>query len=132
MKYRAWTMIPLIILGVAACDGEEQTVTVTVATSEFVGWDDGTTRETGVETFTVTEGSEIEIEGGLDDLTLTVNEIRDDWIEVSFSMPMAPGTSGGGGSSIYGTTIYEGQGIDISTPTEDAVSIYRIDVDYEH
>lgn len=125
-------MIPLILLGAAACNGEEQTVTVTVATSEFVGWDDGSTTETGGKTFTVTEGSDIEIEGALDDLILTVDEISDSEVTFSFDAVMAEGATGGGNDLIYGITVKDGEDVEFSTPTEDAVSIYRISVVYEN
>ena len=50
-------------------------------------------------------------------MTITVEEINEGSIEVSFSHAMAPGTSGGGSDTISGTIIRDGQGVDISSPS---------------
>ena len=131
MKLRSLTLIPLILLGAAACEDEEQTVTVTVARSEFVGWTEASTTDVGETVYTVTEGSDFEIEGNIDNLIVTVDEIGDNDITFSFGTPMAQGTTGGGSDMIYGVTVKHGRGVDISTPSEDAVTIYRINVEFD-
>ena len=131
MKLTSLTLIPLTLLGVAACEAEEQTVTVTVARSEFVGWTEASTTDVGETVYTVTEGSDFEIEGNVDNLIVTVDEIGDNDITFSFGSPMARGTTGGGSDMIYSVTVQNGRGVDVSTPSEDAVTIYRIDVEFD-
>lgn len=131
MKLTSLTLAPLILFGAASCEVEEQTVTVTVARSEFIGWTEASTTEVGETVYTVTEGSDFEIEGNIDNLIVTVDEIGDNDITFSFGSAMARGTTGGGSDMIYGVTVQNGRGVDISTPSEDAVTIYRIDVEFD-
>lgn len=132
MKRTALAIFPIILLGAAACgEGEQKSAEVTITTSQFVGWETVETTEEGTETYQVTEGSEIKIDRSLTDMTITVEEINEDSIEVSFSSPMAPGTSGGGSDTISGTIIRDGQGVDISSPSDDQVDIFFIEVDID-
>lgn len=132
MKRTALAIFSIILLGAAACgEGEEKSAEVTITTSQFVGWETVETTEEGTETYQVTEGSEIKIDRSLTDMTITVEEINEDSIEVSFSSPMAPGTSGGGSDTISGTIIRDGQGVDISSPSDDQVDIFFIEVDID-
>lgn len=132
MKRTALAIFSIILLGAAACgEGEQKSAEVTITTSQFVGWETVETTEEGTETYQVTEGSEIKIDRSLTDMTITVEEINEDSIEVSFSSPMAPGTSGGGSDTISGTIIRDGQGVDISSPSDDQVDIFFIEVDID-
>ncbi|AZQ77298.1 hypothetical protein EJ997_08100 [Flaviflexus ciconiae] len=130
MKRTALAIFPIILLGAAACgEGEQKSAEVTITTSQFVGWETVETTEEATETYQVTEGSEIKIDRSLTDMTITVEEINEDSIEVSFSSAMAAGTSGGGSDTIFGTIIRDGQGVDISSPSDDQVDIFFIEVD---
>ena len=132
MKRTALVIFPIILLGAAACgEGEQKSAEVTITTSQFVGWETVETTEEAMETYQVTEGSEIKIDRSLTDMTITVEEINEDLIEVSFSSAMAPGTSGGGSDTISGTIIRDGQGVDISSPSDDQVDIFFIEVDID-
>lgn len=132
MKRTALAIFPIILLGAAACgEGEQKSAEVTITTSQFVGWETVETTEEATETYQVTEGSEIKIDRSLTDMTITVEEINEDSIEVSFSSAMALGTSGGGSDTISGTIIRDGQGVDISSPSDDQVDIFFIEVDID-
>ena len=125
------------LMGMGACGGESPdpagTVTVTIESSDWNGWDSEHESNVVTEIHVADEGESFDFERDFfETITATVEAIEDDHVVLSFNQGFAPRGDGTGwdyGNVITEVTVAEGQIVELATPSYDAGITYELSVE---
>lgn len=124
------------LMGIGSCSDQDagpETVTVTIESADWSGWDEHDEGTVTTETHVAAEGESFDFERSFaGTMTATVESIENDRVVLTFNQDLAPKAGSSGWDyveTITEVTMMAGEPVGLTTPTLDAGLTYELSVE---